>query len=184
MFCRKCGTQIPDDSVFCTKCGTPVQSVTLPGGVTPVQAAAGTEYIEAFQGVVAKDQFDLYVADTRFVMIKVQSGSSGVGSMLGPVGTIMEMGVNRARKKKYEDDLTLDQKLRRDKASFQMEYNVVDHVKLGKGKLGGRILQVRYADEKGSFRKLDITVNADQYDKLAKLLPAVPGIAAKFQLKS
>jgi hypothetical protein len=26
MFCRKCGKEIPDDSLFCTKCGTKVQS--------------------------------------------------------------------------------------------------------------------------------------------------------------
>lgn len=25
MFCRKCGTQLPDDSKFCYKCGSPVQ---------------------------------------------------------------------------------------------------------------------------------------------------------------
>ena len=26
MYCRKCGTEIPDDSVCCVKCGTPVES--------------------------------------------------------------------------------------------------------------------------------------------------------------
>lgn len=27
MYCRKCGAEIPDDSVFCMKCGTPVESL-------------------------------------------------------------------------------------------------------------------------------------------------------------
>lgn len=31
MYCRKCGTEIPDDSSFCVKCGTPVES----GGIQP-----------------------------------------------------------------------------------------------------------------------------------------------------
>lgn len=30
MFCFKCGTQIPDDSVFCSKCGTRVQASPEP----------------------------------------------------------------------------------------------------------------------------------------------------------
>lgn len=25
MFCRKCGNEIPDDSIFCLKCGTKVE---------------------------------------------------------------------------------------------------------------------------------------------------------------
>ncbi len=28
MYCRKCGTEIPDDSAFCVKCGTPVEGAT------------------------------------------------------------------------------------------------------------------------------------------------------------
>jgi len=149
-----------------------------------VLAAPGAEYIEVFQGVVAKDNFDLYVADTRFVMLRVQSGGSGVGSMLGPVGAIVELGMSKARRKKIDDDLTLDQKLRRDKNSFAMDYIVIDSVKLGKGKLGGRVMQVRYADENGAFKKIDITVNGEQYERLAKLLPSVPAIASKFELKA
>jgi len=183
MFCRKCGTQIPDDSVFCTSCGTPVATPPS-GGATVTRAAPGAEYIEVFQGVVAKDRFDLYVADTRFVMLSVQSGGSGVGSMLGPVGTIVELGVSKAMRKKHDDDLTLDQRLRRDKKGFAMDYIVIDSVRLGKGKLGGRIMQVRYANEKGAFKKIDITVSGEQYDRLGKLLPSVPAIASKFALKA
>jgi hypothetical protein len=184
MFCRKCGTQILDDSVFCTKCGTPVAVAPSSGGATPVLAAPGAEYIEVFQNVVAKDRFNLYVTNTRLVMIKVQSGGSGVGSVLGPVGTIVEIGVSKAMRKKHDDDLTLHQRLRRDKKSFAIDYIVIDSVKLGKGKLGGRVLQVRYANEKGAFKKLDITVSGEQYDKLGKLLPRVPGLAPNFELKA
>jgi hypothetical protein len=184
MFCRKCGTQIPDDSVFCIKCGTPVALSPTTGGEAPAAVALSAEYLEVFQNVVAKDHFDLYVGYTRFVMIKVQSGGSGVGSLLGPVGSIMEMGVNIAKRKKYDDDLTLDQKLRRDKGSFAMDYVIVDSVKLGKGKLGGRIMQVRYADEKGAFKKIDITLNNAQFEKLEQLLPSLPALGPKFQLKA
>ena len=30
MFCRKCGAEIPDDSVFCIKCGAPVEAPATP----------------------------------------------------------------------------------------------------------------------------------------------------------
>lgn len=30
MFCKSCGTQIPDGNKFCTKCGTPVEGVAQP----------------------------------------------------------------------------------------------------------------------------------------------------------
>jgi hypothetical protein len=178
VFCRKCGTQIPDDSVYCTKCGTPVQVI---GSAGP--AAQAADFVEVFKGVTAKDQFDLHVTSTRFVMIKTQSAGSGAGSLLGPVGSIVELGVSRARKKKHDDGLTLDQKLRRDKGSFAVDYVVVDTIKLGKGRLGGNIMQVRYADEKGSFRKVDITVSGDQFERLGVLIPSIPALAPKFALK-
>jgi len=184
MFCRKCGTQIPEDSMFCIKCGAAVVTSPSPPMAVLVTPSPLAEYIEVFQNVVAKDHFDLYVARTRFVLLRVQSGAGGVGGLLGPVGPIIELGVSRAMRKKHDDDLTLDQRLRRDKKSMAMDYEIVDSVKLGKGKLGGRVMQVRYAGEKGDFKKIDITVNDSQYEKLAELLPTIPGLGPKFQLKA
>lgn len=30
MYCRKCGTKIPDDSIFCLKCGTKTEKKMSP----------------------------------------------------------------------------------------------------------------------------------------------------------
>jgi hypothetical protein len=180
MFCRKCGILIPDDSVFCTRCGTPVQGGSSSGGEG--SAAPPREYAEVFREVVAKDKYDLYIGDTRLVMLKLQSSGS-YGSLLGPVGTIVEAGVSRAKGKKYDDDLTLDQKIRRDKSNFSIDYSSIASVRLGKGKLGGMIFQVRYRDQMGSERKLDISVKGEQFDKLAVTIPSIPLLAAKFQQK-
>ncbi len=92
--------------------------------------------------------------------------------------------MSKAKKKKYDDDLTLDQKIRRDKANFAIEFTSVDGVKLGKGKLGGRILQVRFKNLKGTPKKIDITVNEEQFDKLGRLLPTLPAVGSKFELKA
>ena len=35
MFCRNCGTQLPEGSRFCPLCGTPVADITPAGGMTP-----------------------------------------------------------------------------------------------------------------------------------------------------
>ena len=42
MYCRKCGTQLPDDATFCTKCGTAVSTVQQePIPTTPILAPSG-----------------------------------------------------------------------------------------------------------------------------------------------
>lgn len=46
MYCRKCGTQIPDDSLFCMNCGAAVSA--------SVPAALGTRYIETSDEYLAE----------------------------------------------------------------------------------------------------------------------------------
>lgn len=176
--------------MFCIKCGTAVATAPSSGSPAPTspnaQRGATADYIEVFKGVTAKDTFDLYVAPTRFVMMKTASGSSGgggIGAVLGPVGSIMEMGVSKARRKKVADgDLTLDQRLRRDKNSFAIDYSQIISVKLGKGKLGGRIMQVRYAKPQKGDEKIDISMTSEQFDKIGKLLRSITALDSKLQL--
>jgi hypothetical protein len=42
-------------------------------------------------------------------------------------------------------------------------------------------MQVRYADEKGAFKKIDITLTDVQFERMEKLLPSVPALGEKFQ---
>lgn len=174
MFCRKCGIELPDDSVFCTRCGTATQAGAQ-------QAVPVREYIDVFEGVTAKDTYDLYVCDTRLVMIKTHSGTSH-GGFLSPVTTAVEAGVKRATRRK-EDGVSLDQKVRRYADNFIILYADVKTVRLGRGKLGGRIFQVRYADSGDAEKKLDIAVSSEQFEKLSGMLPAIPLLASKFQVK-
>lgn len=46
MFCRKCGDEIPDDSVFCLKCGEKVETLEKPNDKIPVDAINNEEVNE------------------------------------------------------------------------------------------------------------------------------------------
>lgn len=46
MFCRKCGNEIPDDSVFCLKCGEKVETLEKPNDKTTVDAINNEEVNE------------------------------------------------------------------------------------------------------------------------------------------
>lgn len=54
MFCYKCGTAIPDDSIYCLKCGTKVQSST--------QEHLSQEYIKKYKLTLDRAS-QMYVVD-------------------------------------------------------------------------------------------------------------------------
>ena len=57
MYCRKCGTEIPDDSAFCMKCGTPVAG-TLEQKTTTKPAEQFREITESKNETPTKEQIE------------------------------------------------------------------------------------------------------------------------------
>ena len=88
MYCRKCGTEIPDDSVFCVKCGTPVEGAAeqtkkeeqapirtevASRVYTPPKKKKKTGLVIAFAAI----GLALVMAGLYFFFLKGANGSSG-----------------------------------------------------------------------------------------------------------
>lgn len=175
MFCRHCGTQLPDDSKFCTVCG---MATAPPAPASESEPAK--EYLAVIQGVASGDKYNLYITSTKFVLIKTGS-QGGLGSVLGPVGSVLDAGISAATKKKNEKEQTLDEMLRLDKKNYVLAYSGIESVKLSNSATAGRAMEVVYKGKGGKEKKARYTMTKDQLADLAKLLLAIPALTPKLR---
>ena len=94
MYCRKCGFEIPDDSVFCTKCGTPVE-----GAAGAQQTAAYVSEIPEEKSAAVtppkKKKTGLVIACAALVLALVLAGLyffvlKGTGGVFTKKASILE----------------------------------------------------------------------------------------------
>lgn len=105
MFCRKCGKEIPDDSLFCPKCGTPTDESTAPAGETqspktesPTPPAEDHEPdVNAFTSSYEYRNsyiFREHEEDTSAtVVVKKKSSKRKTAVVLGIIGALVIIGV-------------------------------------------------------------------------------------------
>ena len=175
MFCRHCGTQLPDDSKFCIVCG---MSVTPPPAGAP--ATPAKEYLAVLEGVTSGDKYNLYVTMSRFVLIKVSS-KGGLGSVFGPVGSVLDAGISAATRKKVDQEMPLDEMLRLDKKNYVLTYAGVKQIKLSNSATGGRAMEVLYTGKGGKDKKARYVMNKEQVTEMAKLLLTIPILVPKLK---
>ena len=71
MFCRKCGTQVPEDSHFCVKCGQATSVATSTGGAAAAVAPARIVTPAAPRPAVASRKFGRFIVPLLVLVVLV-----------------------------------------------------------------------------------------------------------------
>lgn len=184
--CPICHKEIPSNSSFCPYCTfqfntNPRDKSWRDQKVEKVQREAGTyqelpprtetrpsqkrEYLAVISNVSSRDPggiYELYVADHRFVLLKLQPRTSSWTAGGGLLGAAIAAGVDRARKKSYDPSLPLDARVGLDKDNYVLPYDRIQRIAPNRGMLGlGKEIEVSYLDEKGKTRKVYYTFSKD-----------------------
>lgn len=193
-FCGNCGKEMDSGWTFCRNCGNPVAAHPL---TSSSLTSPDSDYIEKFLVFVPKisgaGYWNLYVTDSRFVLLKTQSSGTVLGEAIGGgVGAIAVYAIQRARKKSYDDNLSLNELLNQDKHNFAITFDRVSSITPRKNFLGRSLkhsVTIRWVDEKGKsknvnfiFRTLGHLGHRDhtQIEKFKELLPSLRGLLGKY----
>jgi hypothetical protein len=126
----------------------------------------------------AEAHYDVYVTSDKLTFIRTQPGATGSGALW----TALLGGIiyGRLTRKKYGDDMTLQQKLAVAKGSFEVEADSLISLRMGKV-LGQHVMEVEYTGPSGKVVPMRFTMKTDSYDAVSKLLPTLPAFSAKIK---
>jgi hypothetical protein len=175
--CPGCGQRAEEGQAVCSNCGHGLPDAEQATAVAQRPAPATRGYLEEFS---VRDNteahYDVYVAGDKFTFIKTQSGATGSGALW----TALLGGIiyGRLTRRKYGDDMTLEQKLATSKGSFVVTGDALISLRLAKV-LGQHVLEVEFTGSRGKSSSMRLTMKGESYDALAKLLPTLPALSSK-----
>jgi hypothetical protein len=172
--CPGCGKGTEPGQAVCSNCGR-----ALPAAAPDQPARATKDHLEEFQ---AKDnaeaRYDVYVAKDRLTFIKTQPGATGSGALW----TALLGGIiyGRLTRKKYGDDMTLEQKLAAAKGSFVVTGEALIALRMAKV-LGQHVVELEFNGSREKATSMRLTVKGEDFDSLSKLLPTLSAFSSKMK---
>lgn len=142
------------------------------------------EYLKKFQvysNSYSSGAYDFYLTESRFVFLKTQPRTSGFG-LAGLAGVAIGAGIDRMRRKSYDENLSLDEKMKLDKHNYEIPYGSISMIEPKKGMLGAskREIVVNFLDGEGKPRKADYNL-LKQMDDFKSALPWIKGLEGKYR---
>ena len=72
MFCKKCGSELPENATFCGNCGTPVEAAPVPAAeAAPVEAAPAAEVAPVAEAAVEAAQTEAPAEEKQVTVMDI-----------------------------------------------------------------------------------------------------------------